>query len=53
MSLTENGFERPRLPEIKTTYDGLFTDALGPLNTNPDAVIGQIICKASLANRSR
>ena len=43
MSLTENGFERPRLPEIKTTYDGLFTDALGPLNTNPDAVIGQII----------
>ena len=43
MSLTENGFERPRLPDIKTTYDGLFTDALGPLNTNPDAVIGQII----------
>lgn len=43
MSLTENGFDRPRLPEIKTTYDGLFTDALGPLNTNPDAVIGQII----------
>ena len=43
MSLTENGFERPRLPEIKTTYGGLFTDALGPLNTNPDAVIGQII----------
>jgi len=40
MSLTEQGFERPRLPEIKQQYDVLVTDALGPVNTNPDAVIG-------------
>ena len=43
MALTVNGFERPRLPEIKQTYDDAFTEALGPVNTNPDAVIGQII----------
>lgn len=43
MSLTVNGFERPRLPEIKADYDQRFTDALGPVNTNPDAVVGQII----------
>lgn len=43
MSLTANGFERPRLPTIKGDYDQRFTDALGPVNTNPDAVIGQII----------
>ena len=43
MSLTEQGFERPRLNEIKTDYDQRFTDALGPVNTNPDAVVGQIV----------
>lgn len=43
MSLTEQGFERPRLNEIKTDYDQRFTDALGPVNTGPDAVVGQII----------
>ena len=43
MSLTEQGFERPRLPEIKADYDQRFIDALGPVNTNPDAVVGQII----------
>ena len=43
MSLTEQGFERPRLPEIKSDYDQRFTDALGPVNTNADAVVGQII----------
>ena len=43
MSLTENGFERPRLPEIKSDYDQRFTDAIGPVNTNADSVIGQII----------
>ena len=43
MSLTPNGFERPRLSEIKADYDQRFTDALGPVNTNPDAVVGQII----------
>lgn len=43
MSLTEQGFDRPRLPEIKNDYDQRFTDALGPVNTNADAVVGQII----------
>lgn len=43
MSLTEQGFERPRLPEIKADYDQRFTDALGPVNTQPDAVVGQVI----------
>lgn len=43
MSLTEEGFVRPRLNEIKATYDQSFTDALGPVNTAPDAVVGQII----------
>lgn len=43
MSLTAQGFERPRLPDIKADYDQRFTDALGPVNTNPDAVVGQII----------
>lgn len=43
MSLTEQGFERPRLPEIKADYDQRFIDALGPVNTNPDSVIGQMI----------
>lgn len=43
MSLTEQGFDRPRLNEIKADYDQRFTDALGPINTSPDAVAGQII----------
>lgn len=43
MSLTGQGFERPRLTEIKQDYDQRFTDALGPVNTNADAVVGQII----------
>lgn len=43
MSLTEQGFERPRLTEIKQDYNQRFTDALGPVNTNADAVVGQII----------
>lgn len=42
MSLTAEGFERPRLPEIKTQYDALVTDALGPVNVNADSVIGQL-----------
>ena len=42
MSLTVDGFERPRLPEIKTQYDALVTEALGPVNTNADSVIGQL-----------
>lgn len=43
MSLTTEGFTRPRLAEIKADYDGKFADALGPVNTAPDAVVGQII----------
>lgn len=43
MSLTEQGFSRPRLNEIKSDYDSRFTDALGPVNTAPDAVAGQVI----------
>lgn len=42
MSLTAEGFERPRLADIKIQYDGLVTDALGPVNTNADSVIGQL-----------
>jgi len=43
MGLTKRGFERPRLHEIKSYYDQRFTEALGPVNTNPDSVVGQII----------
>jgi len=43
MPLNTTGFERPRLTEIKADYDQRFADALGPVNTSPDAVIGQII----------
>ena len=43
MSLTEQGFERPRLADIKSDYDQRFTDALGPVNTNADSVVGQIV----------
>lgn len=43
MSLTTEGFSRPTLPEIKSDLDIDFVDALGPVNTNPDAVVGQII----------
>jgi uncharacterized phage protein gp47/JayE len=43
MSLTAEGFERQTLPEIKTDLDADFTDALGPVNTEPDSVTGQII----------
>ena len=43
MPLNSTGFERPRLAELKSDYDANFTEALGPVNTNADAVIGQII----------
>ena len=43
MSLTQTGFERPRLLEIKSEYDALFASVLGPVNTNADSVTGQII----------
>jgi len=43
MSLTPVGFVRPRLNEIKADYDQRVIDALGPVNTNPDSVVGQLI----------
>lgn len=43
MPLNLTGFTRLRLAEIKTLYDQRFTDALGPVNTNPDSVTGQVI----------
>lgn len=43
MSLTSTGFSRPTLVEIKTDLDAAFTEALGPINTNADSVIGEII----------
>lgn len=41
-SLTDLGFTRDRLNEIKTKQDTLVTDALGSVNTNADSVIGQL-----------
>lgn len=49
MSLTSSGFERPTLVEIKTAQDAAFTEALGPINTNADSVIGEIIGVLSAA----
>lgn len=43
MSLTPEGFDRPRLNDIKSDLDQRFTDALGPVYTGADSVIGQII----------
>lgn len=43
MTLTTTGFTRKRLAELKTDFDASFTEALGPINTAPDAVIGQVI----------
>lgn len=43
MTLSADGFARPRLAEIKADYDKRFIDALGPVNTLPDSVVGQLI----------
>jgi len=43
MSLTPEGYIRQRLAEIKSDYDNRFVAALGPVNTAPDAVVGQVI----------
>jgi len=43
MPLNTTGFERERLADIKADFDQRFTDALGPVNTSPDAVVGQMI----------
>lgn len=42
MSLTATGFARKRLPEIKVELDQRLNDALGPVNTNADSVVGQL-----------
>ncbi len=49
MSLTNSGYIRPRLNEIKAEYDQKFTDAFGSINTNADSVIGEIIAIFSAA----
>lgn len=41
--LSSTGYTRPRLADIKADLDTKFTDALGPVNTAPDSVVGQII----------
>lgn len=43
MALSSTGFSRARLADIKADYDARFTEALGPVNTEPDAVVGQLI----------
>lgn len=43
MTLTATGFDRKRLIEIKQEYDAKFIEALGPVNTAPDSVTGQVI----------
>lgn len=42
MTLDATGFSRPRLADTKTEIDGLMTDALGPVNVEPDSVVGQL-----------
>lgn len=42
MSLTATGLERPRLAELKSDIDADLTAVLGPINTGPDSVIGQM-----------
>lgn len=43
MPISPTGFTRQRLAEIKADFDRRFADALGPVNTAPDAVAGQVI----------
>jgi len=42
MALTPTGLERPRLADLKTQLDESVTSALGPVNTSPDAFLGQL-----------
>lgn len=42
MTVTAEGFSRPRLNDIKAEIDADMADALGPVNVNPDAVVGQL-----------
>lgn len=42
MSLDSTGLTRPRLNDLKAALDASFTQALGPVNTGPDSVVGEI-----------
>ncbi len=42
MSITSAGLTRPKLAELKLAIDQRLTDALGPVNTGPDSVLGQV-----------
>lgn len=42
MTLTATGLERLRLAELKDELDSDLTQVLGPINTGPDAVLGQM-----------
>ncbi len=52
MALTQTGYTPKRLYELKQEYDRLLTESLGPINTEPDSVIGQLegIWAEALAN---
>lgn len=52
MALTKNGFAIKRLAELKKEYDRLLINRFGPINTEPDSVIGQLegIWAEALAN---
>lgn len=52
MALTNNGYTIKRLAELKKEYDRLLVNRFGPINTQPDSVIGQLegIWAEALAN---
>lgn len=52
MALTKEGYAVKRLAELKREYDRLLLNRFGPINTQPDSVIGQLegIWAEALAN---
>ncbi|SQI42319.1 Uncharacterized homolog of phage Mu protein gp47 [Leminorella richardii] len=52
MALTKEGYAVKRLAELKKEYDRLLINRFGPINTQPDSVIGQLegIWAEALAN---
>lgn len=52
MALTNNGYQAKRLAEIKRDFARSLTNKFGPVNTEPDSVIGQLqgIWAEALAN---
>ncbi|VEJ54292.1 baseplate J/gp47 family protein [Pragia fontium] len=52
MALTKDGYTIKRLAELKKEYDRLLINRFGPINTQPDSVIGQLegIWAEALAN---